>query len=254
MENLEEYEASFLTEKDIEQIINSLSDDIIFDSLVEQIENVFNSTDSSPVFYLTYFTGKYNFLMNKYAEYEDLCNKIKEIREEFFFKLKGLIETKFDFVVEFDSALGKEEQFLNISHMYNFFIIRFKDNSANLVNKYIDREMKDLIKYYKPLIDKKDLTYANMKKTINKDATVVICKLPEIIQNMTVDSPKDVVGLLIDDEYEISNMMIKDIFVASEWISYGETFIDNIMKSIKQNEVYYLLTRTSLVNKYNMKK
>jgi hypothetical protein len=254
MENLEEYEATFLTEKDIEQIVNSLSDDIIFDSLTEQIQSVFSSTDSSPVFYLTYFTSKYDFLINKYSEYTELCSKIKEIREEFFYKLKELIETQFNFTIEFDSALSKEEQFLYISHIYNFFIIRFKENSANLITKYIEREMKDLIKYYKPLIDKKDLSYANMKKTINKDATVVICKLPEIIQNMTVDSPKDIISLLIDDEYEISNMIVKDVFVNNEWTAYGETFADNILKSIKQNDTYYLLTRTNLVNKYNIKK
>jgi hypothetical protein len=192
--------------------------------------------------------------MNKYSEYEELCSKIREIRENFFYKLKELIETKFDFAIEFDSSLDKEEQFLYISHLYNFLIIRFKENSAHLVNNYIEREMKDLVKYYKPLIDKKDLTYANMKKTINKDATVIICKLPEIIGNLTVDAPKDVISLLIDDEYEISNLIVKEMFINHEWTSFGETFIDNILNSIKENEVYYLITRTTLANKYNMKK
>jgi len=254
MENLEEKEVTFLTDKDIEQIINSLSDDIIFDSLAEQVDSVFTTMEGSPVFYLTYFTSKYNFLINKYSQYSELCSKIKDIRENFFYKLKDLIEKKFDFVLDFNDSINKEEQFLFISHMYNFFIIRNRENCVNIINKYIEREAKDLIRQYKTLIDKKDLTYMNMKKSINKDMAVIICKLPEIIEGIQIDSSKDLIQLAIDDEHELTNMIVKDIFIAGESITFGQNFIKNIIDHIKTNEIYYLLVRTNLTNKYNTNK
>jgi ribosomal protein S15P/S13E len=254
MMNLEEQETTFLTEKDIEQILNSLSDDLIFDSLKEQIENTFNSVDSSPVFYLTYFTSKYDFLINKYSEYEELCDKIKEIRESFFNRLKELLETKFDFTVEFPMTMSLDEQFQNLSHLYNFFVIRNKDNITRLIIQYIEKEMKNLIKYYKPLVDKKDLSYMNMKKSINKDIATIICKLPEIIDNINISNPSDIIELFIDDEYEITSIIIRDLFLERKLVSYGDEFINNFLKHIKENEIYYLLVRTYFMNKYNEKK
>ncbi|AST99832.1 hypothetical protein PBI_PBS1_10 [Bacillus phage PBS1] len=254
-EMMDEQEAKFLTDEDIDHVITSLSDDIIFDSLKEQISNVFVQSDSNPVYYITYFTGKYNYIMNKYSEYEEVCEKIKEIREEFYEKLKTLIEEKFDFTLNLPAFFDDEEKFNIIGNLYDFFIIRNKVNSVNVISGYIDREIKDLIKYYKPLIDKKDLTYNNIKKTINKDIAVIICKLPDIISNLTVESGFDLVQLMIDDEQEITNMVIGTLFDENtEYINIGESFIDNILNAIKKNEVYYLQARTQLVNKYSDKK
>jgi hypothetical protein len=254
MENLEEKEATFLTEKDIDQIVSSLSDDIIFDSLTEQVRKVFDTVDSSPVFYLTYFTSKYDFLINKYSEYNELCDKIKDVRQSFFFKLKELIEEKFDFTVDFGDSLTEEEQFLYISHIYNFFVIRNRENCVNIINNYIERESKELIRQYKTLIDKKDLTYMNMKKSINKDVAVIICKLPDIIQAINVENAKDIIELAMEDKHELTNLMIQDVLLNDAYTTYGENFINNVLNHLKNNEIYYLLTRTDLVNKYNIKK
>jgi hypothetical protein len=255
MENLEEKEATFLTEKEIEQVINSLSDDIIFDSVKEQIQNVFTSIDSTPTYYITYFTTKYDFIMNKYSEYEEVVAKVKEIREELFMKIKGLLEERFDFTIDFPESLGMQERFNVISHLYGFLVIRNKDNSSRIIINYVEREMKNLIKYYKPLIDKKDLTYVNMKKFINKDITTIICKLPEIISHIEVASGTDLINLSIDDEWELTNWVVRDLFSNDKgMIAFGDNFVQNFLKPIKENETYYLLTRTHFINKYNEKK
>jgi hypothetical protein len=253
MENLEEKEVTFLTEKDIENIINSLSDDIIFDSLKEQIENVFISADTNPTYFLTYFTTKYDFIMNKYSDYEEVTAKVKEIREDFFFKVKALIEEKFDFVVEFPESVSMENQIATISHMYDFFVIRNKRHLLNILINYIEKELKNLIKHYKPLIDKKDLTYTNMKKYVNKDITVVVCKLPEIINEMIIDSAEDLLKLAIDDSFEITNNIIHTVLVADQAASFGGTFVEKMVSAIKQDETYYLYTRNHLMQKYNQK-
>jgi hypothetical protein len=255
VENLEEKEATFLTEKEIEQVINSLSDDIIFDSVKEQIQNVFTSIDTTPTFYISYFTTKYDFIMNKYSEYEEVVEKVKEIREELFMKIKGLLEQRFDFTLEFPDSVSLADRFNIITHLYGFLVIRNKDNSTRIIIKYIEREMKNLIKHYKPLIDKKDLTYVNMKKHINKDITTIICKLPEIISHIEVDSGIDLIELSIDDEWELTNLVVRDVLSEEKgMIAFGDTFVQNFLRPIKENETYYLLTRTHFINKYNEKK
>jgi hypothetical protein len=255
MENLEEKEATFLTEKEIQQVINSLSDDIIFDSVKEQIQNVFTSVDTTPTFYITYFTTKYDFIMSKYSEYEEVVTKVKEIREELFMKIKGLLEERFDFTLEFPDSIEMKERFNIISHLYGFLVVRNKDNSTRIVINNIEREMKDLIKHYKPLIDKKDLTYLNMKKFINKDITTIICKLPEIISNIEVATPKDLIELAIEDEWELTNLVVKDVLSEERnMVSFGSNFVQNFLKPIKENETFYLLARTYFINKYNEKK
>lgn len=255
MLNYEENENQELTARNISDIINSVSDDLVFDSLEDQIKNAFISGDSSPMYYVTYFTTKYNFIKNKYSEYPEVIEKIEDIRENFYGRLQALLEDKFKFTVnEFPSTLTKDQVYENIEQLYNFFVIRNRYNSINLIVKYIEKEMKSLIKTYKPLIDKKDLTYINIKKSLNKDIAVIICKLPDIIDSIEISSSQDLLNLLIEDEFEFTNAIMKDLFITKEIITFNEDFISNLITPIKEDDSFYLHARTYFVNKYNDKK
>jgi hypothetical protein len=254
MENMEEKEATFLTEKDIEQVINSLSDDVVYDTLKEQIDSVFSVNNDKPTYYLSYFTTKYDYILSQYSEYEDVVEKIKDIRENLFFSVKSMIEEKFDFSVEFPESMSVDQQLDTIGSIYKFFIIRYQENSLFATIKYIERETKDLLKHYKPLINKNDLSYTNVKKDVSKDAAVLICKLPEIIDAMQIDGPDDLLELAIDDQWEISNTVISELFSADQgYGSFGPTFVDKFIQPVKSEEYYYLMARNYLLEKYNPK-
>jgi hypothetical protein len=248
MENLTEKETTFVTEKDIDQILNSLSDDIVYEALEDQIKTIDQSESSMVENYISFFTNRYSYILNRYSEYEEIIDKVTDIRNRFYDGLKSLLEEKFSFELSIPESYTNDQRFSTLNRLYEFFVIRYNDNNVNLVQNYIEREMKEIVRQYKPEVDKKDLTYMNNKKNTSKDALVVLCKLNDIISSIEVESGSDLVDLMINDRNEITSEAIINL-IEEDLIEFGSGFSENILSSIKDDASLYLKVRANFKDK-----
>ncbi|ALN97878.1 hypothetical protein Bp8pS_199 [Bacillus phage vB_BpuM-BpSp] len=250
MEYLEDTEVSFLTEKEIDEIINSVSDDLLFFSIENQIKNkqIDYLEDSN---HIQFFVDRYALIKDKYSEYPDIIERVLDIEKTFYSNVLELLEERFDFKLEERYDITREEKYNLIRNIYEFFIMKQTKNSITLVFNYLDREMKSLIPYCKNSIDKKDLTFVNTKKLITKELHPVYCKLNDIISSIQVDEAKDVIELSIDDKNEINNMEIFNYFCERDQITFNDNFIENYLSVIKDSPKLFLLIRSKFIEKYN---
>jgi hypothetical protein len=248
MENLTDKETTFVTEKDIDQILNSLSDDIVYEALEDQIKTVDQSESSMKENYIQFFTNRYTYILNRYSEYEDIIDKVTDIRNRFYDGLKSSLEDKFSFELSIPESYTSDQRFSTLNRLYEFFVIRYNENKVNIVQNYIDREMKELVRQYKPEVDKKDLTYVNNKKNTSKEGLIILCKLNDIISSIEVESGSDLVDLMVNDRNEIVNEAIISL-VDEDLIEFEGDFFGDILSSIRDDASLYLKVRANFKDK-----
>lgn len=247
MEMIDEKDCTFNTDKNIEDVISSLSDTIILDNVKDQINNI-EENYSDNLYYLSYFNTKYDYLVNKYNDNKDILDKINSLKESIYTSIKEYIENKFCINIIFPDYITKDMAYNYINIIYKFFVINYQENVYSLITNYIKEEYKNIIKYYKNRINKKDLTYTNLNKNIDKNLAIIICEINNIVENMVIDQPVDIINLVIkDDPNEYYNENIFNL-VNLQFISFKDNFVNNILNMIKSNDKLYLNIRTKLLN------
>lgn len=255
MENLEVNEVSFLTEKDIDQILNSVSDDLIIQNIEEQIENVFsNEVSGSKLYYLSYFTNRYNYITKKYSDNKDIMDRLNKSIIEVFSRVQELIENKFKFSLELIDSLDIDMMMEIIENIYQFFIIDFNTNCSNLVFNYITNERKDLVKSYKNTVNRKDLTYINLKKFITNENIIIIYNIDDIIDGMDIQAIEDIIDLMTKDDPDlVSNYIIRSLFMDEKYgyVTFNESLNKLICDFLKGNYPLKMNIKCRLTNYFN---
>jgi len=253
MEMINDKDYTSITDKEVEEVISSLSDDVILSSIKDQIDNI-DINICNTTYFLSYFATKYQVLLDKYHENDELCKKIKLVKQNLYMNIKSYMENKFAFTVEFPEYMTLEDQYNYITILYEFFVLRHQNNNIALVSGYIQQEFKSIIRHYKAELDKKDLTYTNMNKNMDKDMIVILCKLPEIIDDMQIDVPEALLNYIIsEDPHEYDNSVILSLIEQYKAIIFGDNFVENALNRIKNNPSFYLYMRTELLNKELLK-
>lgn len=237
----------------LDSIINSISEDIMVNNIINQINNSLKEkTFQEQVNLFDYFEERYNFLTRIYNYDDNIIKRVTTAFDSILDKIKHNLENLFKFKVKFDDGIEFSTKITLVKGLYEFFIIYIKDNSESLIFNTIDKNVESLKKICK-IKNKKDLSYINLKKIINNEYTNIIFCFENIVKNIEIDCNDDVISYMSSDDPDLfCNFYINKIFFdcyCSDIIFEDNLF--NIIKSKIINDYSLQLTiKNRLINKY----
>lgn len=225
--------------EDINDFLLQISDDVIFINIKEQIENSTSTEENYFSFILDKLEGLKAVLGEEQVE---LRHRIDAFKDEVCDSVQEMLESKYGFTCDFKCYSDRSKC---LKEIYKFFVIRKKEILLNLVNNYIDNEYKSLVmKYGKNKINKKDISYINNKKTIDKEDMSILLNIHNIITLIEIDSIEDMLDMLIEDRDEFTYNFIYTMFQQEE-IVFKIDFL-NIIKSEIVKEKNYIIMESRL--------
>ena len=228
----------------INDFLLQISDDILFINIDEQINNTVNTSENYFSFIIDKLEGL-KTLLNK--DDQELIDRVDTLKDQICQQVQALLEDKFKFNCDFKCYSDSSKC---LKELYKFFIIRKKEILLSLVNNYIEREYKSLLlKYSKTKINKKDVSYLNNKKSIEKEDLTILLNLHNIISAIELTDVDDLLELLIDDKDEFTYNFIFTMFQQEE-IVFTRDFIDVIKEELEKEKNYLIMeSRLKLMSK-----
>lgn len=230
--------------EDRNEVLNSLSDEILIDNLVNQI-NKLDIRDYVNEDYLDVFNIRFNYLFNKYQNEENFITELRKIKNEIYFKVITEICNKFkiNFIKTQDELI--DEDYFSIMYIYRFFVLYSYENIINFFINYIHYNKEDLIKQNSSNNNTKDLSYINIKKVYkNIGNTTIIYNFEDIINTIasTIEDDEFVLETIISED--IDNFLyikIKNLFLeGNDTFSLQPEYSDEFFKPITDN--YEMIT------------
>lgn len=236
-------EFEILNETDTNQILEQLSDTIIFDSIKDQIENMKLSSKNNNL--LEVFNRRFDYINTIYEDNPEIIAKANFIRKQFYLKVANILLERFDIKSDLleEDTYEDEKTFIAIYDIYNFFIIRYSENLQTYFIEYILSNKKKLYELYSNNpINKKDLAYKALKKQFEDEPKIltVLYYLDDIILSHIFEDIDlyEVIKLITkDEEYEITNYNIYQIFQFNKFETYfGGNSKEKFFKAFKLDE------------------
>jgi|GEM_PF-3186136 len=240
----------FFTERDIDQIINTLSDDIVLKNIEDQINGILLDQKEIQTSYLPYFIQRYNYVMNKYKDNEEITTKIKSAIEKVYEEIKVLITEKFNIKVDFSESVTFNDRLELIESFYKFFIIDLQDNCINFLVNYITTERKNLVKAFKPNTNKKDLSFVNLKKYLNNENIFIVFNLDEIIDSIEIEDNAYLIDLMTKNDPEmLTNFYIRNVLMEERFsdVGFESNLFETLKPYIKANDSLQMKVKSRLI-------
>lgn len=218
--------------EDVEDLILSLSDNILLFNIRDQIKE--NNTDSE-IDYLSIIFNKINACeVSIDKNNKDLLNTIGSFKNDMINKIIDIFNENLNINIELKQYYIHPEKLLRI--IYEFFVLRREKNLVNLIFSFIKINEKDLLQQFKKSLNKKDLTYVNNKKEIKESKIILLMNILDIFNFVQLDSPEDILELEIIDKNELINEFVLDL-VEKEEITFNEGFVDQIKDNLSNNKI-----------------
>lgn len=207
MPTMDEREDLRLDLNDRRSLIESLSLDLITDSVNKQIEYTLGSTTD----FLTTAFDKFRMILDMEDIDEEDRQDLKYQMIDFCEDLIRSIGNKFDLFVD-HTSMDYESIMQLLYSMYNFFVLNRANNVEKFLINYIHQNKLAIIDSLGLSYDAiKDITgYSNKKKNINKDDIVVLSSLTSIIDFVTKNNiidPMEFLETIDDGEIYVSNII-----------------------------------------------
>lgn len=230
---------------DVRDLCSQLSDDILLQTIYEQIESNLNI---NPNDILYNFNERYHYILVFYGNDERILKNIKELKKKIYLKILDKLCNKFDFTTELnneDISADSTNLYLYTDAFYNFFILNYRENIIDFFTNYLFENAETLIENYKNTIENKnDLMIKSLKKSFHNSIYAYLLYLTETIILDYINNDILVEDLIKDftdmDEYEYNKAIIRLIFLKNKYNTYaGSDFINRFFAPLK-NEEYRL--------------
>ena len=241
-----------LTDDESDQIISNLKDELILESIMEQIDqpfnNSFNNTD-----YLDLFETRYNYLSEIYRDSSTFINKINDLKENLYSDIFKSITSKYH-INYTDNGFDIVEC---ATVLYNFFCLDYKDNIIRYIQSIILSEKKSLANNYADPQYSKSLSANALKKTLkNKNDALIIANINDIIFNIVNrDSDNlEIIRIITNsDMMEYTNNRMYQFFLSDFSMSLDKDF-SKIFFNIIINKLdgYSIIINTIKTNLFNL--
>jgi len=236
-----------------EEILNMLSDDIILDNILGQIKNSVKNGNvyDTKTNLLEYFQNRYDFIMKKYAENEDVISKTNDIIETVLDSILTTINKIFKFNIVLSEGLLIKDKFEFVESLYEFFVLNFKEALISLGYEYIMDNVKSLRTSLK-VKNKKDLSYINIRKLIDNENTAVVFYTESIISNLGEIDNDTIIEMMTEYDPElVCNYNVRRLFLDGFCcdVSYEDDFYSNIKELLKSNFVIQIAIQKKLIEK-----
>jgi hypothetical protein len=230
------------TESERELLLNKLSDNLILVGMMEQLES--KDLPQRMTNFLQIFDDKFSYISIKHEDDQDLMDVINKIKLEFYIDLCNSISAKFDIETNFDLDIMPLQNFyFYVRKMYEFFVLEYRNNLITFFTKYIYENKSELLKVYKPITDKTDLSVGSIRKTASLDGTIIIYNLDKIIAGIpsVIHDNVFIIEEIINDEPdETANLVIHELFIdAKEESNLGINFVDKFFEPLFNEELKF---------------
>lgn len=251
---------------DVRNIASELSDDIILQTIYEQIDNNLRINEND---ILANFENRYQYILMFYGNDKKIIETCKKIRNNIYTKILEKICNKLDISTNLltDEFLNHSDEFyFYVKCFYEFFILKYKENICNLFVNYLYNNRDTLVENYKNSIENKnDLLIKSLKKVFDNSNDAYLIYLAETIVvdyiNNELTSEDLINEITNTDPYELTNASIKELLIDNKFETYcGNSFVNNFFNPLKDEEYRYDLlieikfALVNLIKKFNMDK
>jgi len=242
-------------EEEYRNLLHTISEDIILESILDQIEDVIVNVDQTVIKTnksFEYFEERLMYLLNTYGQDGDKIGEIYQHTDQILNKISKAIEEVYNFSIEYSEVIPSELKFQYVKAMYNFFILDIKDNVQHLAYNYIYKNRDTFKNLFSKLSnqDKKNLEYIHIKEVIDNDYTNMLYHLNDIVDTIEIPISEDVLDFIIDeDPHEINNYMMDRLFNNNEFVdlTFETPLINNLKPLLNENTV--VIVRNKLIKK-----
>lgn len=242
--------------EDRNEVLNRLSDEILIDSINDQIKNYLVG-DYVPENFLDTYDIRFNYLINKYEEEQELCNNLRSIRNDFYLDVIKQLSERFKFSYNLDDEL-KFNDYTNIKDIYTFLVLHSYENLSLFFTNYIKFNKNDLVKQYSKNNNTKDLSFSNIKRTFKNTAeTTIVYNFSNIIDDVisTIEDDNFILSTILEDNDEsVLNNNISNLFLNNDdEYALLEEFSDIFFEPLKDtNPESYRLKSSIKFNYINL--
>lgn len=211
------------TSTEISEELAKLSDKVIINNLVEQIDKVFENKISEETDILSIFDERYKNILILYADNSNVLEACKMIRYDLYIKIASKIIEQFKINTNILDEVNRVGFYDYIREMYNFFILRYRNNLRHYFFNLYTNHLRD----YKNEItaeDKENNKFKRYNKILkDENKAYLLIHLEEIIaEEVTLEvDPLDIISDIISvDEYELTNTYMKKMLIDNEFDTY----------------------------------
>lgn len=223
-----------LTEDETDNIINNLKDELILESIIQQIKHPFDNSYGNTD-YLNIFETRYNYLIDVYKDSTTFISKISYVREVMYSEIFNTIIKKFNLSYT-DNGLDVVEY---TKYLYNFFCLDYKDDLINYFVNTILKNEKSIASSLSDPMYSKTLSANALKKVLkSRNEAVIIANITEVIKNIVQSDMDNLViikSICDDDIADATKFYINKFFLVDFSISPSKDF-KNIYFSIILNK------------------
>lgn len=198
-----------------------------YEALIKSLENQINEVSIKEVSQEDQLSGireRIEFLRNKFAEDDEILDKLDKQEADLLTLISSKIEEKFDIHLELMYDDRYLENYYPIVYaLYRFFIIDYNRNISTLFNTYVIQNINQLFKDFKLTgISKKDLEGNIIKQNTSKKNKYlsILYNIPETISQVIEElryNPLSVIEYITNsDVKEITYSKIHDLFILDE--------------------------------------
>jgi hypothetical protein len=223
-----------ISETDMESALSHLSDDILINSMIEQIGKV-GIQGTAPENILRILDDRRAYLEAKYEGDRYSVDAITDMMASIRTKVLDAICERFDIGREPGQSLGQSD----ISHLYRFFVTDYRENLVTYAASYVFQNRKPLSQEFKGPEDRKDLAWSNIRKSVRtpEDASIVY-NLDDILESLPtmIDDGEEMAESLSRADDSMHLQVIYDLLCSGERLSPGLDFVVKFLSPLKDEE------------------
>ena len=212
---MEEESEYVLTADESDEIISRLNDELILESILDQIQHPLNSVATTRD-YLTVFENRYNYLHEVYIESSDFISALDAARYNIYTHIFDAITDHYKITYDSDDF----DIITAVQALYNFFCLDYLDDIVAYLIHIITTSKKSIVLSLADPTYSKSLSTKALKKVLkDRDDAIIIAHISTVVQNIVSVPGYDPVQL-IDDITQL------DIYDATKYHMY-KYFIDD---------------------------
>ncbi|QQO92466.1 hypothetical protein CPT_Machias_074 [Staphylococcus phage Machias] len=248
-----------MVKEEYDEIIMNISEDIMVDNIKDQIHESNTKqfyTDQHHKNFFEYFEIRFNFVLERYKDDNDILNRTKEVYNDILNEILESIQDTYQLSIEFSEDILVEDKAQYIKSLYYFFVLNKKEMINNLFINYIEKNIVHLSKTYEDNLNddiNTSLSYNNLKKTIDNEYTAMIYSIPDIIEGIYIGDNEDIIEtIILDEESELNNYQIDKMLVEQSItdVRFDNNLINVLRETFEDNNVLFREIQYYFINKY----
>lgn len=202
-----------LTDRIRVDITEKISDDILLDNIIEQINKLDGDIEKIKIDFLEDFETRVSSIQELYSYDEKLMITVKNIQSKVYSRILAEICEKYAIEINFRDNLLVQEQYELVGSLYRFFVVNLFDNLTQYGLDVCLNSIDNILELNKENIDVKDPIYTAYKNKFNERVAGAVIFMSHILDCINITNLYEFVNTIVkQDPDEYDNMLVSDTF------------------------------------------